>query len=140
MNELPCVQPFMLSLPSCRCSLHTPADMPYACEHCVCTSSRGGLNGFPTWSIVSRSLPLPSPHTRSSFPFTVVRCLWHRDVSSLYHVRRTEREIARYVKVHLYSSFDPQTGFINSFTTVNRCKHLYFNPSTAESIVNLGQS
>lgn len=108
MNELPCVEPFMLSLPASRRSLHTRVrelrvrvsivsaslslslSLSYSVHVSVCTSSRGGLNGFPTWSIVSRSLPfhpltLPRPPIHpipTRFPL-VVGCLWRRDVSSL---------------------------------------------------------
>lgn len=64
--------------------------LSYSVHVSVCTSSRGGLNGFPTWSIVSRSLPfhpltLPRPPIHpipTRFPL-VVGCLWRRDVSSL---------------------------------------------------------
>lgn len=104
MNELPCVEPFMLSLPASRRSLRTRVrelrvrvsivlltlSLSYSVHVSVCTSSRGGLNGFPTWSIVSRSLPfhpltLPRPPIHpipTRFPL-VVGCLWRRDVSSL---------------------------------------------------------
>lgn len=94
----------MLSLPASRRSLRTRVrelrvrvsivlltlSLSYSVHVSVCTSSRGGLNGFPTWSIVSRSLPfhpltLPRPPIHpipTRFPL-VVGCLWRRDVSSL---------------------------------------------------------
>lgn len=88
--------------------------LSYSVHVSVCTSSRGGLNGFPTWSIVSRSLPfhpltLPRPPIHpipTRFPL-VVGCLWRRDVSSLplYITKNEEREREMFVFLFLLLFF-----------------------------------
>ena len=52
-------------------SLSLSLSLSYSVHVSVCTSSRGGLNGFPTWSIVSRSLPF-HPLTLPSTPSRLV--------------------------------------------------------------------
>lgn len=134
----------MLSLPASRRSLRTRVrelrvrvsivlltlSLSYSVHVSVCTSSRGGLNGFPTWSIVSRSLPfhpltLPRPPIHpipTRFPL-VVGCLWRRDVSSLplyitpkNEEREREREgwegegQGRYAEEHVH---DPTLSFFS---------------------------
>lgn len=102
MNELPCVEPFMLSLPASRRSSHTRAirRAACACEHCVSVASLSllfrackrvhvlswGVKRLPNVVNSFPIPPFPSPYppihpipTR----FPLVGCLWRRDVSSL---------------------------------------------------------
>lgn len=94
MNELPCVEPFMLSLPASRRSSHTRAirRAACACEHCVSVASLSLLfrackrvhvlswgvkrlpnvvNSFPIPPFPSPYPPTPAhpPHP-DSFPFS----------------------------------------------------------------------
>lgn len=177
MNELPCVEPFMLSLPASRRSLRTRVrelrvrvsivlltlSLSYSVHVSVCTSSRGGLNGFPTWSIVSRSLPfhpltLPRPPIHpipTRFPL-VVGCLWRRDVSSLplyitpkNEEREREREgwegegQGRYAEEHVHDlllslsspfSYSFSSSSSSSFSWFPRLAIVLYHHSSCRSI------
>lgn len=124
MNELPCVEPFMLSLPASRRSSHTRAirRAACACEHCVSVASLSllfrackrvhvlswGVKRLPNVVNSFPIPPFPSPYppihpipTR----FPLVGCLWRRDVSSLplYITKNEEREREGDVRVLLSS-------------------------------------